>query len=61
LCPTLVMVGEHDFICGPVWNRPIAEGIAGARYVEFEGVGHLPQYEAPERFRLEVIAWSEAT
>jgi hypothetical protein len=29
-CPTLVMVGELDFICGPVWNRPIAEGIPGA-------------------------------
>jgi proline iminopeptidase len=56
---TLVMVGELDFICGPVWNRPIAEGIPGARYVEFEGVGHLPQYEAPERFRTELFAWLE--
>jgi hypothetical protein len=36
---TLVMVGELDFICGPVWNRPIAEGIPGARYVEFEVSG----------------------
>jgi len=58
-CPTLVMVGEHDFICGPVWNRPIAEGIPGARYVEFEGVGHFPQYEAPERSRTELFAWLE--
>lgn len=58
-CPTLVMVGELDFICGPVWNRPIAEGIRGARYVEFEGIGHLPQYEAPERFRTELFTWLE--
>jgi proline iminopeptidase len=56
-CPTLVMVGELDFICGPVWNRPIAEGIPGARYVEFEGVGHLPQYEDAERFRRELLDW----
>jgi proline iminopeptidase len=56
-CPTLVVTGEHDWICGPVWNRALAEAIPGARLVELEGIGHLPQYEAPERFRAVIDAW----
>jgi proline iminopeptidase len=60
-CPTLVVVGEHDFICGPVWNRPIATGIRGATYVEIPGVGHLPQYEAPEAFRRVLFDWLDGT
>lgn len=60
-CPTLVVVGEHDFICGPVWNRPIAAGIRGATYVEIPGVGHLPQYEAAETFRRVLFDWLDRT
>lgn len=56
-CPTLVIAGEHDFICGPAWNRPIADAIRGAAYVEIPGVGHLPQYEAPDQFRSSIIEW----
>lgn len=56
-CPTLVIVGEHDFICGPVWNRPTAAGIAGARLVIVPGAGHLPQYEAPEAVRRAIESW----
>jgi len=60
-CPTLVIAGEHDFICGPVWNRPIAAGIAGAEYAEVAGVGHLPQYEAPDEFRRILFGWLART
>ena len=56
-CPVLVMVGEHDFICGPVWARALAAAIPNARYVEIPGVGHMPQYEDPDRFLAEVGAW----
>ena len=56
-CPTLVIVGEHDFICGPSWNRPIASGIPGATYAEIPGVGHIPHYEAPEEVRAIVEGW----
>ncbi len=56
-CPTLVIVGEHDWICGPVWNRALAGAIPGARLVEMPGVGHLPQYEAPAAFRAAIDAW----
>ena len=56
-CPTLVIVGEHDWICGPYWNRVLADAISGSRLVEIPGVGHLPQYEAPAAFRAAIDAW----
>ncbi len=56
-CPTIVIVGEHDWLCGPVWNRSLAAAIPGARLVEFPGAAHLPQYEAPVAFRAAIDAW----
>jgi proline iminopeptidase len=56
-CPTLVIVGEHDFLCGPAWNRPLAEAIDGARLAVMHGTGHLPQYEAPGAFRRLIADW----
>lgn len=56
-CPTLVITGEHDWICGPIWNRALADAIRGARLVEIPGIGHLPQYEAPEAFRAAIDDW----
>lgn len=55
--PTLIVVGEHDFICGPVWNRALAGVIPGARLVEMAGLGHIPHYEDPERFLGVVNDW----
>ena len=55
--PTLIIVGEHDFICGPAWNRPIADAIPDVVYAEIPGVGHFPEYEAPEAFRRVVLGW----
>ena len=60
-CPTLVIAGEHDFICGPTWNRPIAQAIPGARYVEIADAGHLPQYEQPAAFRTALMDWLATT
>lgn len=56
-CPTLVIVGEHDWICGPVWARSLAAAIPGARLEQIERSGHLPQYEAPAAFRAVIDAW----
>ena len=56
-CPSLIISGEHDFICGPAWNRPIAAAMQRATYAEIPGVGHLPQYEAPEAFRGAILDW----
>ena len=56
-CPTLVITGEHDWICGPAWNRALADAIPGSRLVMLPGVGHLPQYEAPAAFRAAIDDW----
>lgn len=56
-CPALIITGEHDFICGPTWNRVLAEAIPGARYVEMANVGHMPQYEDPEQLMAIVGSW----
>jgi proline iminopeptidase len=60
-CPTLVIAGEHDFVCGPTWNRPIAEGIPGARFDIIRGAGHLPQYEAADEVRRIIGEWLDGT
>jgi proline iminopeptidase len=59
-CPTLVVAGEHDGFCGPVWARAVAHHITGARLEIIAGVGHTPQYEAADEFRRVVAAWLEA-
>jgi proline iminopeptidase len=50
-CPTLVIVGRHDWITPVEASELIAEGIPGARLEVFERSGHSPQLEEPERFQ----------
>jgi len=60
-CPSLVLAGQYDFICGPAWNRPIAAAIPGARFAEIADAGHVPQYEQPDAFRAALLDWLAAT
>jgi pimeloyl-ACP methyl ester carboxylesterase len=55
--PTLIVVGEHDFICGPTWNRALSAAIPRSLYVEMANVGHVPQYEDPEQLASIVGSW----
>jgi proline iminopeptidase len=56
-CPTLIVVGEHDFICGPTWNRSLAAVIPGARYVQIADAGHMPHYEQQEAVTAALEDW----
>ena len=49
-CPTLVLVGRHDWISPVEQAEEIAKRIPGARLVVFERSGHSPQVEEPEEF-----------
>jgi pimeloyl-ACP methyl ester carboxylesterase len=49
--PALVIGCEYDITVPVELTRLVAEALPNARYVEFEGIGHLPEVEAPERFR----------
>jgi len=48
--PTLVVCGQFDQATPPMLNKQIADGVAGARYIELPGCGHCPPLEQPEQF-----------
>jgi pimeloyl-ACP methyl ester carboxylesterase len=50
-CPTLVLAGDVDFMCGPAQALPIAGGIPGAHLEVIADCGHLPVLEAPQTYR----------
>ena len=54
-CPTLVLVGALDMICGPAQARVIAEGVPHADVVTVADCGHFIPLEAPEEFREAVL------
>ncbi len=56
-CPTLVLAGEHDWLCGPIWGTALAAAIPNAEFVVLSGHCHLPEYEAPELFRATIDDW----
>lgn len=45
--PTLAITGQDDLVNPPDVGRMIAEAIPGARFLSPEGIGHLPEVEAP--------------
>ncbi len=47
--PALVIAGAQDAYLSPATLRATAAALPDAAYVELEGVGHLPQLEAPRR------------
>ena len=48
--PTLIVWGDRDRIIPVEQGRATHEAIPGSRLEIFEGVGHFPQCERPERF-----------
>ena len=59
-CPTLLLVGELDLICGPAHSGTIAEAIPHAEVVIVPDSGHFIPGEAPDAFREAVIAFCDA-
>jgi proline iminopeptidase len=49
-CPTLVMVGRHDWICPVDQSEEIQRLVPGSELVVFEQSGHSPQTEEREAF-----------
>ena len=48
--PTLLVAGEFDPNAPPSVMKKMADAIAGSRYAEMPGIGHLQNLEAPEEF-----------
>ncbi len=57
-CPTLVLVGALDLLCGPTQGRLIAAAVPGAELVVVPDSGHFIAAEAPESFRREVVRFA---
>jgi len=58
--PTLVLVGAHDFICGPKFASMSHDGISGSQLVRFENSGHLAHVEEPARFVAALAAFIQS-
>ena len=46
-CPTLIMAGELDFICGPAQAQPIASAITGSSWSCFPAAATYPASKHP--------------
>lgn len=57
-CPTLVLVGAFDLICGPTQGRLIARAVPGAELVIVPDAGHFIAAEAPEAFAQEIVKFA---
>jgi len=55
-CPTLVIHGADDQIAAVDRGERLAAAIPDAKLVVLEGVGHMPQWEAPERLAEAIIS-----
>jgi proline iminopeptidase len=58
-CPTLVLVGALDLICGPAQGQIIAQGVPQAEVVTVPDCGHFIPAEAPDDFRHAVLAFDD--
>lgn len=56
--PTLVVVGTHDFICGPQWAEILHTSIPGSQLVELPHSGHFAHIEQPTEFAAAAIAFA---
>jgi proline iminopeptidase len=56
-CPTLLVAGRYDFVCGPAHARFIASRLPGSSLVVIDDAGHIPSWESPARFRDAVQSW----
>ena len=59
--PVLMVQGDVDRLVPVAAGRDIAGQHPGWRYLELEGVGHVPQLQVPERIAGEILAWLPAT
>jgi pimeloyl-ACP methyl ester carboxylesterase len=58
-CPTLLLVGELDMICGPTHGQLIAERVRGSEIIVVPDCGHFIPTEAPDAFDAAVISFCE--
>lgn len=58
--PSLIVWGERDPLLARADQEAMAAQIPGARLVVYDGIGHLPVIEAPERVAADLTALCDA-
>ncbi|HEX6462579.1 MAG TPA: alpha/beta fold hydrolase [Candidatus Saccharimonadales bacterium] len=53
--PTLILWGEKDVITPLTHAEAIRAVVPGAEFTVFDGLGHMPQYEAPALFNARLL------
>lgn len=56
-CPTLLVWGDRDAFFGRAEQEALRDGIPGASLLVYEGTGHTPHWEEPERFARDLTAF----
>ena len=57
VCPTLLVAGELDLICGPAQAQPIHQAMPGSTLEIIPDCGHMPVIEQPDQLRRVVLDW----
>ena len=57
-CPALVIHGSEDTVVSPACGAAAAELIPGATHLPYEGAGHAPFLDAPDRFAADLAAFA---
>ena len=60
-CPTLIVVGDTDYITPPSHSEEMAREIPGSRLVVIPECGHLCTLEKPDAVNAALQAWSETS
>jgi pimeloyl-ACP methyl ester carboxylesterase len=55
--PTLVIGGEEDALCPPLWQASLSGAIAGSQLEILKGAGHMTPLEQPARFNSILLGW----
>ena len=56
--PALILVGDHDFICGPRWADILHGLVPDARLVRFADSGHFVHVEQTQEFAEAIAAFA---
>ncbi len=56
-CPTLLIAGELDLICGPAQAGPIHDALSDSTLQIIPDCGHMPVIERPDELRGVVLDW----
>ncbi len=57
--PTLIVWGDQDEITPRREGEALSAAIADSRFLVYEGVGHSPHWEVPERFASDLVSFVE--